>query len=157
MGGKLLAGNAQPQRSQRKKQKRHLFTAVVQVHCFCDSGYKQAGERGHCGQYVSWQLRTRNAEKKQRKEPKTEEEGISLPNLNWPLVYLLALGKPNGESKRPGEESEKQNRDVIPEGLDVLEFGSKEALEIVLNNEDAQEVRIAAGTEDVPRQGRREE
>ena len=68
---------------------------------------------------------------------------------------MLALGKPNEESKRPGEESEKQNRDVIPERLDVLEFGREVALEIVLDDEDAEEVGTAPGAQDVPRQGRR--
>ena len=150
MGGKPLTSDAQPQRSQRKKQKHHLFAAAVKVDYFCDSSYKQASERGHHGQYVSWQLRPRNAEKKQRKEPKTEEKRTSLSIRSRPLVYLFAIEKPNEESKRPGEESEKQNRDVIPERLDVLEFGSKVALEIVLDDEDAEKIGVAAGAEDVP-------
>jgi len=32
----------------------------------------------------------------------------------------------------------------------VLEFGSEVAFEIVLDDEDAEEIRVAAGAEDVP-------
>jgi hypothetical protein len=39
----------------------------------------------------------------------------------------------------------------------MLEFGSKEALEIVFDDEDSEEIGVAAGAEDVPGQGRREE
>ena len=34
--------------------------------------------------------------------------------------------------------------------MDVLELGSEEAVEIVLDDEDTEEVRVAAGAEDVP-------
>jgi len=34
----------------------------------------------------------------------------------------------------------------------VLEFGSEVALEIVLDDEDAEEIGVAAGAEDVPRE-----
>jgi len=37
--------------------------------------------------------------------------------------------------------------------LDVLEFGSEEALEVVFDDEDAEEVGVATGAEDVPGQG----
>jgi len=35
----------------------------------------------------------------------------------------------------------------------VLEFGSEEALEVVLNDEYAEEVGVATGAEDIPGQG----
>ena len=42
---------------------------------------------------------------------------------------------------------------VEPEGLNVLEFWREIPLEIVFDDEDAEEVGIAAGAENVPRQG----
>ncbi len=39
---------------------------------------------------------------------------------------------------------------VKPERLDMLEFGGEEAFEIVFDDEDAEEIWIAAGAEDVP-------
>jgi len=41
--------------------------------------------------------------------------------------------------------------------LDVLEFGREVALEIVLDDEDAEKAGVAARAEDVPGQGSREE
>jgi len=37
--------------------------------------------------------------------------------------------------------------------LDVLEFGGQVALEVVFDDEDAEEVWVAVGAEDVPREG----
>ena len=62
----------------------------------------------------------------------------------------LQLGK--GVEKYPGKDSENKNRDVIPDGLGVLELGSEEAVEVVLDDEDPEEVWIAEGAEDVPRE-----
>src|SRR5712692_5740629 len=50
----------------------------------------------------------------------------------------------------PRKEGYEQHRKVKPERLDVLEFGGEVALEIVLDNEDAEEIGVAAGAEDVP-------
>src|SRR5216684_5636438 len=52
----------------------------------------------------------------------------------------------------PRKEGYEQHRKVKPERLDVLEFGGEVALEIVLDNEDAEEIGVAAGAEDVPRE-----
>src|ERR1700693_1342745 len=54
--------------------------------------------------------------------------------------------------KRPRQESDEKNGNVIPERLDVLEFGSEVALEIVFDDEDAEEIGVAVGAEDVPGQ-----
>ena len=48
------------------------------------------------------------------------------------------------------KESDEQNGGIKPERLDVLEFGRKVAFEIVFDDEDVKEIRIAAGAEDVP-------
>src|SRR5882762_5013107 len=50
----------------------------------------------------------------------------------------------------PWKQRDEENGDVKPKGLDVLEFGSEVAFEIVLDDEDAEEIRVAAGAEDVP-------
>src|SRR5712692_7333762 len=50
----------------------------------------------------------------------------------------------------PRKEGHEQHRTVKPERLDVLEFGSEVAFEIVLDDEDAEEVGIASGAEDIP-------
>src|SRR5258708_5318553 len=50
----------------------------------------------------------------------------------------------------PRQEGHKQHREIIPEGLDVLEFGGEVALEIVFEDEDAEEIGVAASAEDVP-------
>src|SRR5260370_34153703 len=52
------------------------------------------------------------------------------------------------QQRDPGKKSHQQNWPVVPEGLDVLEFGGEGALEIVLDDEDAEEVGVAAGAED---------
>jgi hypothetical protein len=43
---------------------------------------------------------------------------------------------------------------VKPERLNVLEFGSQEPLEVVLDDEDAKEIRVTPRAEDVPGQCR---
>src|SRR5262249_52516289 len=53
---------------------------------------------------------------------------------------------------RPRKKSNEDDRDVKPERLDVLEFGSEETFEVVFDDEDAEEFGIAAGTEHVPGQ-----
>ena len=55
--------------------------------------------------------------------------------------------------KRPRQECDEKNRDIKPEWLDVLEFGGEVALEIVFDDENSEKVGIAAGAEDVPRNG----
>ena len=62
----------------------------------------------------------------------------------------LQLGK--RVEKYPRKDSENKNRDVIPDGLGVLELGSEEAVEVVLDDEDPEEVWVAEGAEDVPRE-----
>src|SRR5260370_7879560 len=57
------------------------------------------------------------------------------------------------QQRDPGKKSHQQNWPVVPEGLDVLEFGGEVALEIVLDDEDAEEVGVAAGAEDIPGEG----
>src|SRR2546427_9107698 len=52
----------------------------------------------------------------------------------------------------PRQGVHKQNREIKPKGLDVLEFGSEVALEIVLDDEDVEEVGVPAGANDVPRE-----
>src|ERR1700720_2247174 len=55
--------------------------------------------------------------------------------------------------KYPRKDSEDKDWNVIPDGLNVLEFGSEEAVEILLDDEDAEEVGVAAGAKDVPGKG----
>src|SRR6266851_5969898 len=50
----------------------------------------------------------------------------------------------------PRDHRDQNDRAVIPKGLDVLEFGGEVALEIVLDDEDAEEIGVAAGAKDVP-------
>src|SRR5258708_3112849 len=72
--------------------------------------------------------------------------------LTRSLVKMRTMGG-NAGSTYPGSfdfDREKKSRKVKPERLDVLEFGSKVALEIVLNDEDAEKIGIAAGAENVP-------
>src|SRR5271170_3749998 len=52
--------------------------------------------------------------------------------------------------KCPRKYSKENNRDVNPEGLNVLELRGEVALKIVLEDKDAEEIGIAAGAEDVP-------
>src|SRR6266849_9389150 len=54
------------------------------------------------------------------------------------------------ENRRPWKNGEEEDGSVVPEGLDVLEFGGKVAFEIVFDDEDAEEIGIAMGAEDVP-------
>src|SRR5258708_33120907 len=53
----------------------------------------------------------------------------------------------------PRKETHKHDWEIKPERLDVPELGREVALEIVFDDEDAEEVGIAAGTEDVPGEG----
>ena len=52
----------------------------------------------------------------------------------------------------PRGEGNKQNGEVKPEGLNVLEFGSEISLEVVFDDEDSEEIGIAVSAQDVPRQ-----
>ena len=52
--------------------------------------------------------------------------------------------------KYPRKDSEDKDWNVIPDGLNVLEFGSEEAVEIVLDDEDAEEVGVAVSAKNVP-------
>ena len=62
-------------------------------------------------------------------------------------------GREGPEQKRhPREKGDEENWDIKPERLDVLECRSEVALEVVLDDEDAEEVWIAAGAKDVPGQ-----
>src|SRR5713226_1649329 len=54
------------------------------------------------------------------------------------------------QQRDPGKKSRQQNWPVVPEGLDVLEFGGEVAFEIVFDDEDAEEIGVAAGAQDVP-------
>src|SRR5436309_13635590 len=54
---------------------------------------------------------------------------------------------------RPGQERHQYNWQIKPKGLDVLEFGREVTVEIVLVDEDARELRIAASAHNVPGQG----
>jgi len=74
--------------------------------------------------------------------------GGGLWKLINPICQEFQLGK--RVEKYPGKDPEKKNGDVIPNGLDVLELGSEEAVEIVLDDEDAEEVGVATGAKDVP-------
>src|SRR6266851_6593673 len=56
------------------------------------------------------------------------------------------------ENRRPWKNGEEEDGSVVPERLDMLEFGGDVAFEIVLDDEDAEEIGIAAGAEDVPRE-----
>ena len=69
------------------------------------------------------------------------------------MPRLSNIANPGSQSHNPRHDREEKDRDVVPEGLDVLEFGSEEAFEIVLDDEDVEEGGIALGAEDVPRQG----
>src|SRR5260370_29410062 len=53
------------------------------------------------------------------------------------------------QQRDPGEKSHQQNWPVVPEGLDVLEFGGEVALEIMFDDEDAEEIGVTAGAEGV--------
>src|SRR5713101_2459953 len=54
------------------------------------------------------------------------------------------------EQGHPRQKSNEQDRNVVPERLDVLKLGSEVALEIVLDDEDAEKIRVAAGAKDIP-------
>jgi len=53
-------------------------------------------------------------------------------------------------ARGPRQKNYHKHRHVKPEVLDVVEFGGEVALEIVLDDEHAEKVGIAAGAEDVP-------
>jgi hypothetical protein len=64
-------------------------------------------------------------------------------------MFLNPLGLKK-KAERPRQERHEKDWDVKPKWLDVLKFGSEVALEIVLDDEDAEEIRIAACAENVP-------
>src|SRR5215472_14117150 len=53
----------------------------------------------------------------------------------------------------PGKKSDQHDGDVEPERLNVLKLRRQVALEIVLDDEDAQEIRIEPSAANVPGQG----
>jgi len=54
----------------------------------------------------------------------------------------------------PWVKGDKENGQIEPKRLDVLEFGREVALEIVFDDEDAKEIGIAVGAEDGTTRGR---
>src|SRR5271169_5877495 len=57
------------------------------------------------------------------------------------------------QKNSPREYREKNDGEVIPDRLDVLELGGEVAFEIVFDKEDPEEIRIAAAAEDIPGEG----
>jgi len=71
-------------------------------------------------------------------------------------VCLYSAGSGQGwhsEKHCPRENGKEQHRNIKPEWLNVLEFRGEVAFEIVLDDEDAEEIGIAARAEDVPGKG----
>ena len=63
---------------------------------------------------------------------------------------MEGIGDYAEEKDGPRKNCDEDDRQVIPEGLDVLELGGEVALEIVFDDEDAEEVGVAVGAEDIP-------
>jgi hypothetical protein len=57
------------------------------------------------------------------------------------------------QRQSPGHERDKRNRDVEPKGLNMLEFWSEVAFEVVLDDKDAEELGIAVSAKYVPGEG----
>ena len=84
--------------------------------------------------------------------PGDEIEGCLADGFLFEDIIAHTRDGGTDEKNGPREKGEEKDGDVIPEWLDVLEFRSEVALEVVFDDEDAKEVWIAAGAEDVPRE-----
>jgi len=116
------------------------------------SGKKQA-DGGNGGEDVAGQLGFGDGEKHEAEDDPAdgEERDVGGATLR-PGAQCSEEGGPD-QRQRPRSEGDEKDRNVKPERLDVLEFGGDVALEIVLDDEDAEEIGIAAGTKDVPGEG----
>jgi len=109
------------------------------------------------GEDVAGQLRFGDGEKYEAEEDPAQgqERGVGGAALR-PGAQCSEEGGPE-KRQSPWSKGDEKYRNVIPEGLDVLEFAGEVALEIVLDDEHAEEVGIAPGTDDVPGEGRETE
>src|ERR1700739_3994897 len=82
-------------------------------------------------------------------EPRRFFRASRAPQLN------RAVNREPDQKRGPRKESHQQHRGIKPEGLDMLEFRSEVALEIVFDDENAKEIRVAACADDIPGQSRR--
>lgn len=111
---------------------------------------EQESDGGDCRENIAGELGFGNGEEEQAEARPTEKQDGDGRNLasSEATGDSVKGGPEEGQSPRKG--GDQQDREVKPEGLDVLEFGSEEAVEIVFDDEDAEEVGVAAGAEDVP-------
>src|SRR5439155_14388147 len=83
------------------------------------------------------------------RRPGQQEQRVRAYFLGLHKLHTSLEGCPK-QCCSPRQEGHKQNWAVIPEGLDVLEFGSEVAFEIVFDDEGTEKIGVAAGAEDVP-------
>ncbi len=124
------------------------------------------GQRRDGGQDVAGELRSGEGEEEDGEDgPEDEELGEGVAGADVAEVALgVAAGLPFGDGDAggvdqgaeaedgPGHEGDQQDGEVVPEGLVVLVAVGGEALEIVLEEEELVEGRVAALDLDVPGQ-----
>src|SRR5215470_2458508 len=122
---------------------------------FCQREVQQKRNCRKGWQNVTGQLRARHGEeKKAEARPREQKKGEGRDFLRSEKSSATCESRPK-QNCGPRQKSDENNRYVIPKRLDVLKFGRKVALEIVLDDEDAKEVWIASCTKYVPGKGSR--
>src|SRR4029077_17336801 len=107
-------------------------------------------QRRYGWQYITRKLGLRNREEKywECKPRQKEQRCRSSPRG----TFSKQVNPSKHGKERPRKNRDEYDRNVEPEGLDVLEFRSQVALEVVFDDEDAEEVGVASGAEDAPGQ-----
>src|SRR5271156_3691069 len=121
--------------------------------------------QGHCGlgnqksnrwkgrEYVTRQFGVRNGKEKYAESCPTNQKPTDVTHVVPANGHLQPTGRRPEKQSNPRQERYQQNRNVEPEWLDVLKFGREIAFEIMFDDKDAKEARIAPRARNIPGQG----
>src|SRR5712691_2415599 len=103
---------------------------------------QQQRERWHCRKHVARQFRLRKSEKHHWEDgPAAEEQPWRLrPALLLPELYGIARN--TDEQHSPRQQAQQQHRRVEPERLAMLKDWSEVTLDVVCEEERADELRV---------------
>src|SRR5712692_5593253 len=115
----------------------------------------QQGQRRKYRQDVGAELGVRRGKEREDDGAPQKQEA---PRLETGFRYVRPCAPKGGEKAHdPGEDSGKQHRHEIPHGLVASVFFGEKTLEMLVNEEEAEELRVGERNQDEPRRGNREE
>lgn len=131
-------------------KRRPTRRALVGLRVTCRLISQKNGEGRHCRENVAGKFGLGSGEEDDRKQRPGDEEKKRCVRSVAILPITQRADFDGSQERCPRKKSNQDDRHVKPERLDMLEFGSEEAFEVVLDDENAKEFGVAAGTEQVP-------